>query len=91
MLNSLKRLGPRHDDAAAILLPHISEPMYRVEFGTARKRLADLLDPAKGHAGLIRTDGAAGIIIRRFAGRLPGAPTPATTHYDVAAWGFGRP
>ena len=90
VLKSLKRLGPRHDDFPAILLPHVSEPMYRVEFGPARKRLGDLLEPAKGHLGLVRRDGAAGIVIRRFAGRLPGAPTSATMHYDVAVWGFAR-
>ena len=90
VLKSLKRLGPRHDEAPAVLLPHISEPMYRVKFGRARKKLGDLAGPAKGHIGLVRADEAAGVVFRRFMGRLPGAPKSATMHYGVAVWGFGR-
>ena len=89
--------GNSYDGADAWLYPMRTLPIYRVNFGWARKHLK-LLDEATRAKGsralpagiaLVREDHRAGIVMERFAGLLDAQPNPSRQYWEAAMWGFG--
>src|SRR5688572_29043703 len=90
--------GKAHDASDAWLYPSGALPVYRVNFGWARKHLK-VLDEATRAKGaralssgiaLVREDHGAGIVNERFAGIFPSHPNPSRQYWEAAIWGFSR-
>jgi hypothetical protein len=74
----------------AYFLPEYDGPLYVVEFGWVRTRLASLWEYPPSNAGVVRQDCRAGTLLGSYRGRLNDDYHNDENVYELGVWGFGR-